>query len=319
MRTIIATLVLAAVGMVAGSCSKPVPPLKVGTNNWPGYQPGYLAQELNFFRPGSVEMAMLPSAAEVMRAFRNRAIDVAAVTLDEAMQIAEHINDLRIILICNYSNGADTILARPEFESVAALRGRRVGVEHTAVGAFMFTRALEKAGMAADEVEIVPVPLDEHEDAFRQGRVDAIVTFEPVRSRLLATGAREVFTSAEIPGEIIDVLITTADTLNRRHQDIATLADGWMKGRYYMMEVNPLDAARRAAPRLDISPPAVIEALGGLVLPGRDENLRLLAASGDNILKYIARLNNLMLEQKLIEKEVNDLLPDDRFIRMATP
>jgi len=43
--------------------------------------------------------------------------------------------------------------------------------------------------------------------AFKKRQVDAIVTFEPVKSELLSSGANILFDSHQIPGRIVDVLV----------------------------------------------------------------------------------------------------------------
>ena len=49
--------------------------LRIGTNVWIGGEPLYLARELGRFDPAAVQLVEYPSASEVMRAFRNQAID----------------------------------------------------------------------------------------------------------------------------------------------------------------------------------------------------------------------------------------------------
>lgn len=60
--------------------------LRLGTNVWPGYEPLYLAAEHEAWPSRfNVRMVEYPSATEVLRAFRNRALEAAALTLDEVL------------------------------------------------------------------------------------------------------------------------------------------------------------------------------------------------------------------------------------------
>lgn len=59
--------------------------LKVGTNLWPGYESLYLAQNLGFFDNKAIKLIEMPSATEVAHAFRNKTLDIAALTLDESL------------------------------------------------------------------------------------------------------------------------------------------------------------------------------------------------------------------------------------------
>ncbi|MGB5468727.1 MAG: nitrate/sulfonate/bicarbonate ABC transporter, partial [Sedimenticolaceae bacterium] len=73
----VAALLLPAIGQAAQ-------PLRIGTNVWPGYEPLYLAAEReNWKSKLDIRMVEYPSATEVIRAFRNRALEGAALTLDE--------------------------------------------------------------------------------------------------------------------------------------------------------------------------------------------------------------------------------------------
>ena len=50
-------------------------PLRIGTNVWIGSEPLYLARDLGRLHPKAVQLVEYPSASEVLRAFRNQAID----------------------------------------------------------------------------------------------------------------------------------------------------------------------------------------------------------------------------------------------------
>ncbi len=163
---------------VLAGCQPPSEPVRLGFFTWPGYEPLALAADLGFYeRP--VRIVDYSSATQVLRAFRNTDIELGALTLDEVLLLAEDVPEVRIVLVLDVSHGADVILGRPGFARFEDLRGRRVGYEATALGAYMLARALEMHGMAAADVIPVAVQADEHERAFREDRVDAIVTFEP--------------------------------------------------------------------------------------------------------------------------------------------
>ena len=98
------------------------------------------------------------------------------------------------------------MLARPELKELKDIKGRRVGVESGALGAYVLARALQIAGLNRTDISVVSIPVPEQEQAFQGRRVDAVVTMEPNRTRLLAQGARQLFDSSQIPGEIVDVL-----------------------------------------------------------------------------------------------------------------
>ena len=67
---------------LAGCMRQPETALRIGTNVWIGGEPLYLARELGRFDPAVVQLVEYPSASEVMRAYRNQAIDGMVISLD---------------------------------------------------------------------------------------------------------------------------------------------------------------------------------------------------------------------------------------------
>jgi NitT/TauT family transport system substrate-binding protein len=60
-------------------CSEPPEEkLRIGSVVWPGYEPLYLARDLGNFDETNIRLVELSSAAQVVRAYRNGVIEVAA-------------------------------------------------------------------------------------------------------------------------------------------------------------------------------------------------------------------------------------------------
>jgi NitT/TauT family transport system substrate-binding protein len=292
------------------SCAPPESPVRVGANAWPGYEPMFLARSLGYYDQHPLQLMVFSSTAEIIRAYRNGLIDVAAVTLDEALLISQTQPDRhRIVLVCDASHGADVILAQPEFQSLDELRGRRVGVETTALGAYVLARALERIGLAPADVTTVEVPLLRHVTAFTTGQVDAVVTFEPYRSTLLDAGARKVFDSSEIPGEIVDVLVTPRELSDSQERTLTALVSGWFRALEYLRQ-HPADAAQRIAPRAKVTPQQFLDSLPGLILLDRQANLRMLGNSPENLNLTLQQLSEIMFRHKILSKAIEPPLLD---------
>jgi NitT/TauT family transport system substrate-binding protein len=273
--------------------------LRLGTNVWPGYEPLYLAAEREHWRDRiGVRLVEYPSATEVIRAFRNRALEAAALTLDEVLTLREAEIPLKVIAVLDVSAGGDVIVGKPDIGRFADLRGRRVGVESTALGAFFLTRALELNGMTLDDIEAVHLDVSAHLGAYREGRIDAAVTFEPVRTQLLNDGARELFSSREIPGEIVDVLVVHADILESHEKPLRDLLGGWFRALEYLDEA-PMEAARFTARRLQITPEEVIASYQGLELPDARDNVTLIEQT---MPQTLARLQEMLIREGLLQQ-----------------
>lgn len=300
MRSLLICLVVALTGCVA----EPPEPLRIGTNVWPGYEPLYLARDLGFLDEDLARLHESPSATEVIRAFRNGSLDAAALTLDEALLLLESGMDVAVVLVMDVSDGADTVIARPGIESVIDLRGRRVGVEATALGAFMLSRALQRAGLVPAEIEVLPMPIDEHLRAWRDGRVDALVTFEPVSGILLDEAAVLLFDSSMIPGEIIDLLVVRRNIVEHAPERVAKVLDAWYRALDHLHAARE-DAAERIVRRLGTTPDEFLQSLSGLHFPSREENARFLVGSPPALAETAHRLHDLMRELDLLSEPVD--------------
>ena len=92
---------------VSGCSRAPEAALRIGTNVWIGSEPLYLARELGRLDPATVQLVEYPSASEVLRAFRNQAIDGMVISLDELFSVAADGLQPRIILVVDVSHGAE--------------------------------------------------------------------------------------------------------------------------------------------------------------------------------------------------------------------
>lgn len=316
------TLALAlsgALGLLAGCAPEPTRTIHVGTNIWPGYEPGYLAAAEGLYGDAPVRMRQFTSATEVLRAFRIDAIQVAALTLDEVLQLQQYGLDVVVILVADISDGADVILARPEVDAVAALAGRRVAVENTALGAYMLARALQLHGVDPASVEVLPITVDESVDAYVKRRADAVVTFEPFRSKLLEAGAQQIFSSAEMPAEIVDVLVTRRATLEAHEGTLKALVQGWLGG-IELIRTEPDRMSQLMAQRLDLSPAEALASFDGLTLPDAARNRTLLGSAEGGLRGSAQRLGTVLAASGLLKAEVaTDKLFDGRLIPPGKP
>lgn len=292
-------LVMGGCLLLAG-CSSPEPPLRLGTNLWLGSQPLYMAQELGYLQRDRVRLIELLSNSEVIRAYRNGALDVASLTLDEVLLLAADGVPAQIVLVTDSSYGADRILARDDTQ-MQALRGKRIGAETTALGAYMLTRALILNQMSIDQVQVVPLELDRQEQAYRQNEIDAVVTFEPISSRLQQLGAVSVFDSSQIPDEIVDVLVVRPEILERHPEQVKHILDSWFRALDYLAQA-PGQASELMAVRLGMDGPQFHQALAGVRIPDRARNRELLFGPG--LRTQLEQLSQFMLAQQLIAASV---------------
>jgi NitT/TauT family transport system substrate-binding protein len=300
--------------VVLSACGKaPEAPLRIGLIVWPAYEIPFLARSLGKLDPAVVQLVDYRTD-DVSQAYRNGLLDVLTVTLDEALRAAESDPDQRIVMVIDFSMGADALLARKGIESLADLKGRRVGAQQDLLSGFFLRRCLEQARLTTADVQLVPTNIPEGEDAFVKGRVDAIVTYEPTRSRLLARGAVELFSTASIPGEVVDVLMVNRRLLKDRPEALEALARGWFEGVDYY-RAHPVEAAASMAVRESLTPSEFQKALDVIHIPDLAENRRLLSGPSPALRESLERVQAGLVRMGYLKGRVDlSTLLDDRLV-----
>ena len=298
--TLVGLALALSISFAIASCTREAePPLRIGTNVWIGSEPLYLARELGQLDSKTVQLVEYPSASEVLRAFRNQAIDGMVISLDELFGLAVDGMQPRVVLVVDVSHGADAVVGRSGMKTMKDLQGKRVAVESGALGAFMLSRALALSGMQASDVKVVHMESNEQPSAFEKGQIDGAVTFDPYRAQLLRDGAAMLFDSTRIPGEIVDLVAVRASVLDKQPKAVQSLLAGWFKAIDYLGR-EPSDAARRMGIRQQTTGEQYLAALRGLHIPSREENLRMIGGANPELLPSGRRLMDLMLEAKLL-------------------
>ena len=282
-------------------------PMRVGTTLWPGYEPLHLAVEKGYIDDSDINLVDSPSPHGSIQGMRNGDLDAVALTLDEVLLLADQGVTLEVVLVLDFSNGGDAIIAREGITTVEQLKGRRVGLESNALGTYLLSRALEQHGMVLSDVEPIYINVSGHRQALARGKVDAVVTFDPVRSELLASGGQEVFSSREIPNEIVDVLAVRKSYAAAHRRRVEELISGWYQALNYLKS-QPRAAAQMIGKRLKQRPDEVLQGFRTLQLPSRIDTLALMqaGAEGEAPLAVAARrLAATMQRQGMLQQRLD--------------
>lgn len=280
-----------------GCAPEPAAPVRIGLLVWPPYETFFLAQDLGYYDDVDVQLIDYHTPAEVLRAYENGVVDAAAMTTDFLMQVASRGSGHRAVLVIDVSLGGDALIAQPEFTDVASLRGKRVGLEMSTLGQLMLARALESGGVAVDEIDARYIDIPDHREAFEKGEIDAVVTYDPVRTELLAGDGVRLFDSSQIPGQIVDVLFVKSEILTSRERTLRRVVDGYFRALDYLRE-EPNDAANRVAAREGLSPEDYLAALDWVELPDRAENQRWLAADAPRLVTNFESILPVMIANR---------------------
>ena len=238
-------LYLSFICVLSFSCARERDPIRIGINAWPGYEFLYLAQEKGFFEKEGVNVRIVEfnSLADGRRAYERGHLDGLACTLIEHIQILDHSErSPKICLVVDYSNGADVILARAGISTIQELAGASVGLEIDSLGVFVLARALDKAGLDLADIQIKPLDQISMENALCQGEIDAAISYPPVSINMQKScGGSVIFSSAEIPGEIVDVVVLEESLIEARPSDAQAVIRAFFSAQEWAYQ-NPEEA-----------------------------------------------------------------------------
>lgn len=230
----ISTLLSRSLGLAAGlliaGTSLLAAPLKVAYSDWPGWTAFAIAEQKGWFKDAGVDVELLwfeygPS----MEAFSAGKVDAVMVTNGDSLVTGAGGAKNVVLLVTDYSNGNDMIVARPGIAKLADLKGKKIGVEVGLVDHLLLLNGLKKAGLSENDVTIVPTPTNQAPQVLASGQVDAVAAWQPNSGAALKAlpGSKAVYTSADEPGLIYDTVVATPQSLASRRADWVKFASVW--------------------------------------------------------------------------------------------
>ena len=280
---VIKSLSLLIVVLFLSGCGDKAPEkiVRIGINPWPGYEFIYLADQKGFFQEAglNIELLEFSSLADVSRVFRQGRIDGMTSTMIEAVDIAASTQDqFDIVLITDFSTGGDLIVANKPINSVADLKGKKVGVELDLLGSFILAQALAQHGLSINDVTMVNVEQLEAEVQLLSKDIDAIVTYPPFSTGLLKQkDAQAIFSTAEIPEDVIDIVVVRHGVLDNAEEWRQKFIKVWQRALDYAKE-NEAEAYRIMAEREGVTVEEFRDALKGITVVGADKQQTLMGS-----------------------------------------
>jgi len=196
-----------------------------------------------------VEIVQINDYVESINQYTAGAFDGVSVTTMDALSIpAGGGVDTTALIVGDYSNGNDALIVKGEL-GLADLAGKPVNLVELSVSHYLLARALDEAGLSeADLAGVVNTSDADMIAAFAAPEVEAVVTWNPLVSTILEDPqAKAVFTSADIPGEIIDLMAVNTETLAANPDFGKALVGAWYEVMALLASDSPEGVAAREA------------------------------------------------------------------------
>ena len=234
--------------------------LTVAYSDWPGWVAWEVAIQKGWFKEAGVNVEFkwfeyVPS----MEAFSAGKVDAVCMTNGDALVTGATGGKSVSIVMNDYSDGNDMIVAKPGIASVAQLKGKTIGVEVGFVDHLLLLHALKAANLKEADVKLKNVKTDETPQALKSGDVDAIGAWQPSSGAALkdVPGSKPIFTSKDVPGLIYDMLAVNPKSLAERRADWVKIARVWDKVAKFVNDEKNLDeAAKIMSARVGLTPDA---------------------------------------------------------------
>ncbi len=234
------TLLMAAtlaVASCAPSADAPAPKrteFSIGWSIYAGWMPWPYAQQAGIVKKWADKYGLKISVVQVndyvesVNQFTAGKFDGVTVANMDALTIpAAGGKDTSAIIVGDYSNGNDGVLLKGG-TTVAALKGQPINLVELSVSHYLLARALGSAGMSLTDVRTINTADADIVGAFASRDAKAAVAWNPQLSVMRSQpGVTQVFSSADIPGEILDLLVVDTATLKANPDLGKALAGIW--------------------------------------------------------------------------------------------
>jgi len=221
-------------------------PIRIGINLWAGYAYAFVAVDKGFFKNNGVDVELILSEeySNSLNLYENGDTDGFFGVLPDVVIHKSHGDKIKIIYVIDYSDTADVIIADPLFDSLEALKGKKIGVENINSFSHLFVlEVFEKAGIPETELQFEIVPSQEIMEALDAGRIEAGHTWDPEKSEALKKGYKIVADASNVPGLITDILAVNDSLIKERPEDVLAMVKSISQAKDFL-DTNPEEALK---------------------------------------------------------------------------
>jgi NitT/TauT family transport system substrate-binding protein len=302
------TLMLAACGGASAPAEKRTE-FNIGWSIYAGWMPWPYAQQAGIVKKWAdkyhikINVVQVNDYVESVNQYTAGKFDGVTVANMDALTIpAAGGKDTSAIILGDYSNGNDGVLLKGA-DTLSAIKGRQVYLVELSVSHYLLARGLEKAGLSFSDIKTVNTSDADIVGAFASPQATAAVTWNPQLSVMAAQpGAKKVFTSADIPGEILDLLVVDTATLKANPDLGKALAGIWYETVQLMMRQDDQGKAARAGmAKLAGTDPATFDAQLKTTFLYTDPKAALAATDNPSLVTTMTRVRDFSFSKGLFK------------------
>ncbi|MEA3095662.1 MAG: NitT/TauT family transport system substrate-binding protein [Caballeronia sp.] len=324
-------LAIAAVGILTplllGGCDSKQPatsartPLRIAGYYWAGSFWVDVANEKGWFKEAGLAVAIVDTNQDYFASFADLVegrLDVDDLTLFDVMLLNAKGGDLVGIATTDQSAGADGIVARAGIDTLAALKGKRIGGGKGTYVEYLLSIVLGREGLAMSDITLVDMPGEKAHERLAAGDVDAVVTWEPALTEAVEKAhGHKLWDSTIIPGLSPSLLTTRASVARERPEDLQKLLGVWQRGSEFIQQ-HPEEAFTIVARVNKKTLAEVRQFAAGVRLLDRRANLVAFSygAGFDSLHGSARMMNDFLVKEKLAPKPIDSIaLLNDSFLK----
>ena len=206
--------------------------LHIGYSDWPGWVAWQVAIDKGWIKDAGVDAKFeWFDYSASMDAFSAGKLDADMVTNGDALVMGGNGAKNVMIMLTDFSNGNDMIVGKAGTKTLADLKGKKVGIEVGLVEHLLLDDGLQKLKMAESDVTLVNAKTNETPQVLSSGDVAAIGAWQPVAGEAMkgAPGSHPLYTSAQQPGLIYDVIAVSPASYAAHKAEWTKLVGVWDK------------------------------------------------------------------------------------------
>ncbi len=240
-----------ALGVVDGAAAAEKKEFKLAWTIYAGWMPWPYAKEAGIVKKWadkygiSIDVVQINDYVESINQYTAGKFDALVVTNMDTLTIpAAGGVDTTALIVGDYSNGNDGVVLK-KGASLADIKGQKVNLVELSVSHYLLARGLDSVKLSERDIKTVNTSDADIVSAFASADVTAVVTWNPQLSEVVKTpGAKLVFNSSQIPGEILDLTVVHTETLKDNPKLGKALVGAWYET---MGVMSKDDAAGKAA------------------------------------------------------------------------